>query len=537
LIQTVVVLCYLAAVLYIGVFAFRRPHAEGAEDFFLAGRSLGPFVFLMSLFGTNMTAFAILGSSGHAFQNGVVTFGLMASSSALVVSLSLFLLGPRLWWLGKRHGFITPVQLFRDRWETSHVGTAIFVVQAALLVPYIVIGVMGGGTALRAISGGLVPYWLGGLLVALVVMSYVFLGGMRGTAWVNTFQTLLYLGFGAVAMALIAARMGGFPAAVEALLASPSSAPLLTRERVAPAYFFSYTFVPLSSIAFPHIAIFCLTARKVAHFKRTVMLYPLCMLAVWLPAVLLGVLANRMDDVPAIRAKLEARQALQAGGQALAPEERQALRARAGGDDVLLRMLEHHAPAWLAGLLGAGVMAAVMASDSQILALSTMFTEDVFAHYGGRARFGEAAQVHTGRLFVIGITAVAYAIALQAPAAIFDLAVQYAFAGYSALSPLLWAAVFWKGSTKWGALAVTSWTALAVTAVAVFQALVPPPSGPPRAVLEAFGLELVTRTAAGTAVLGLLPVVPMVLVSALLMWAVSLLTRKPSQATLARYFD
>jgi Na+/proline symporter len=115
--------------------------------------------------------------------------------------------------------------------------------------------------------------------------------------------------------------------------------------------------------------------------------------------------------------------------------------------------------------------------------------------------------------------------------------VQYAFAGYSALSPLLWAAVFWKGSTKWGALAVTSWTALAVTAVAVFQALVPPPSGPPRAVLEAFGLELVTRTAAGTAVLGLLPVVPMVLVSALLMWAVSLLTRKPSQATLARYFD
>ncbi len=42
-------------------------------------------------------------------------------------------------------------------------------------------------------------------------------------------------------------------------------------------------------------------------------------------------------------------------------------------------------------------MAAVMATDSQILALSTMFTEDVFAHYGGKARFGEAAQVKTGR--------------------------------------------------------------------------------------------------------------------------------------------
>ena len=66
-----------------------------------------------------------------------------------------------MWALGKRHGFMTPVQMFRDRWECGHIGTVIFAVQAALLVPYIIIGVMGGGTALRAISGGLVPYWLG----------------------------------------------------------------------------------------------------------------------------------------------------------------------------------------------------------------------------------------------------------------------------------------------------------------------------------------------------------------------------------------
>ena len=61
------------------------------------------------------------------------------------------------------------------------------------------------------------------------------------------------------------------------MLASPSQAPLLTRERVSPLYFFSYTFIPLSSIAFPHIGIFCLTARKLSHFRRTVVLYPLCM--------------------------------------------------------------------------------------------------------------------------------------------------------------------------------------------------------------------------------------------------------------------
>ena len=91
MIPALVVFVYLAIVLYIGIFAFRaRGATPDAEDYFLAGRSLGPVVFLLSLFGTNMTAFSILGSSGHAFANGIVTFGLMASSSALVIPVCLF---------------------------------------------------------------------------------------------------------------------------------------------------------------------------------------------------------------------------------------------------------------------------------------------------------------------------------------------------------------------------------------------------------------------------------------------------------------
>jgi solute:Na+ symporter, SSS family len=538
LIPSLFVFAYLAVVLYIGIFAFRRStHRNEAEDFFLAGRSLGVFVFLLSLFGTNMTAFAILGSSGHAFANGIVTYGLMASSSALVVPLSLFLIGTRMWALGKRHGFMTPVQMFRDRWECGHIGTVIFAVQAALLVPYIIIGVMGGGATLRAISGGRIPYWLGGALVALVVMSYVFFGGMRGTAWVNAFQTILFLCFGAVALGVIGAGMGGFAKAVEELSASPATASLLTRERVSPLYFFSYTFIPLSSINFPHIIIFCLTARRMQHFRKTVVLYPVCMLAIWLPAVSLGVVANRAVEVPAIQAKLEARRTLSTPSAALTPEQRSELRAKAAGDDVLVRLLEHYAPLWLAGLLGAGIMAAVMASDSQILALSTMFTEDVFAFYEGKARFGEAAQVHTGRAFVVALTVIAYFIALRSPQSIFDLAVQYAFSGYAALMPLLVGALFWRRSTKWGALACALWAAAAVIAVAVFQAAVPAPA--PGAEVgwgTLFGQHVVSRTPGGTAVLGFLPVVPMTLVSALLMVVVSLLTRGPSEAAVGRYF-
>ena len=434
---------------------------------------------------------------------------------------------------------MTPVQMFRDRWECGHIGTVIFAVQAVLLVPYIVIAVMGGGTTLQAVSGGLVPFWLGGAVVSLVVMGYVFLGGMRGTAWVNTFQTVLFLMFGAIAVAVIGAGMGGFRQVVEAMLASPDTAPLLARTRVSPLYFFSYTFIPLSSIAFPHIGIFCLTARRLEHFRKTIVLYPICMIAIWLPSVFLGVVANHATDVPAINVKVEARAMLATEGATLQPEQRDRLRAQAGGDDVILRLLEGYAPLWLASLLGAAVMAAVMASDSQILALSTMFTEDVFAFYGGLERFGQAMQVRTGRLFVIVLTIAAYLIALGAPQSIFDIATQYAFAGYAALSPLLVAALFWKGSTKWGALAATVWTAAAVLAVAVLQAVVPaPPPGGATPILSIGSIDIVSRQVTGASVLGFLPVVPMTIVSALLMVVVSRWTAaaRPSAATLTKYF-
>lgn len=537
MIPAIIVFLYLATVLYIGIFAFKRSRADHeAEDYFLAGRSLGQVVFFLSLLGTNMTAFAILGSSGHAFANGIVTFGLMASSSALIIPLSLFFIGTRVWALGKKHGFMTSVQMFRDRWECSHIGTVIFAVQAALLVPYIIIGMMGGGTTLAAITGGRVPYWMGGAVVALVIMSYVFFGGMRGTSWVNAFQTALFLIFGLVALIVIGTGIGGFKGVVESLEASPATKSLLTLERTSPLFFVSYMFIPLSSIAFPHITIFCLTAKKMSQFKKTVLLYPICMVAIWLPAVFLGVAANKITEVPGIEQKLEARKQLMEG-PTLSAAQKDDLRRKSAGDDVLLVLLGAYAPAWLAGILAAGIMAVVMASDSQILALSTMFTEDIFAYYGGKEKFGEHLQVQTGRVFIIVLTIAAYLIALRAPETIFSLAVQYAFSGYSALMPLLVAALFWRGSTRWGALAATLWVAAAVIGVAIFQAVVPAPApGQMGWSWSVAGIEVLSRTPGGTAVFGFMPVVPMVIISTLLIIVVSSFTRKPGEETLARYF-
>src|ERR1700678_3576970 len=92
MIPVVVILGYLAVIAVIGSIAFTRSR-ENTEDFCLANRSIGPLVFFLSIFATNMTAFAILGSSGQAYRQGIGIYGLMAASSSFVIPLTIFFLG------------------------------------------------------------------------------------------------------------------------------------------------------------------------------------------------------------------------------------------------------------------------------------------------------------------------------------------------------------------------------------------------------------------------------------------------------------
>lgn len=510
MIPVIVVCCYLVIIAVIGSVAFRKTQAN-TEDFFLANRTVGSMVFFLSLFATNMTAFAILGSSGQAYRQGIGIYGLMASSSSLVIPLTIFFIGTKLWALGKKFGHQTQVAFFRDRWECSSIGTLIFILSVVMLVPYMIISIMGGGRVLADISDGHVVYPLGCAIVALVVTMNVFFGGMRGTVWVNIFQTLLFLLFGAVAVGVISHSLeGGFGDYMRKIAGNPKTSYLLTRARMPERYFWSYTFIPLSSIMFPHMAIMCFAARKVTAFKRTVVLYPLAIMAIWLPCIFLGVLGTQLE--PTLK----------------------------NPDGILLHLLTDHAPLWLAGILGAGIISAVMGSDThQVLAVSTMFTKDVFAYYGGKAKYGEKGSVLFARCFILAVTVIAYVIALNTPESIFELAVRFAFTGFASMAPVMIAALFWKRSTKYGALASTLWVAawllLTWFVHRYSDGLAPKPGQPAVVIFSALG-HFLERSTANVTVFGFLPVVPMVLGSAVVMVLFSLLTPPPSSATILKYF-
>ncbi len=481
-----VVLLYLAVVLGIG-FASHRVLRSTAEDYFLASRSLGATVLLLSIFGTHMTAFTILGASGEAHRGGIAVFALMASSSALVVPLVFFFIGTRLWWLGKRVGFITQVQFFRERYQSDGVGLALFVVLVSLLVPYVLIGVKGSGDVLWALTGGPaggIPHWVGSLLMCGVIFIYVVQGGMRSTAWANAFQTMVFMSVGAIAFLVIVREYGGLDAAMRTLGARPD---LLTIEKTPRQLgrMVSYLLIPLSAGVFPHLFANWLSARSARTFRPTIALYPICLVLVWVPSVVLGVIGN-IDFPPPLEGP------------------------------ILVHLILRHSGGLLAGLLAAGVFAVIMGSlDNQAFAAGTLFTQDVVRHYGFRDRLSERGQVFTGRLFVAVLLAVALFVSLATSRTIFDLGV-WSLSGFAALFPIVVAALYWRRSTGPGVFA-------SIATVAVLWTM--------------FFLDSLGSRGEYTAFdTGLLPVVFLFAGAVVSLVAVSLWTPPPPDNVLDRFF-
>ncbi|HQV32724.1 MAG TPA: sodium:solute symporter family protein [Calditrichia bacterium] len=479
-----IILLYLLTVLGIGWLSNRRFRGTG-EDYFLASRSIGPFVLLMSLFGTHMTAFSLLGASGEAYNRGIGVFGLMASSSAVVVPFLFFLIGVPLWKLGEKRRFLTQIQFFRERWDSQVLGFLLFLVIVALMIPYLLIGVMGGGITLFNITEGRVPEWVGGLLVCAVIFTYVSAGGVRGTAWVNTFQTLVFMVLGALTFGVVLNKLGGLQEAL-ATVARENPQLLVRGESFPIPKYMSYMLIPMSVAMFPHIFMHWLTAKSSRSFRVPMLWYPVCIAIVWLPSVLLGIMGTL--DFPGLNGP--------------------------AANSVLVKMVAAYAPGVLGGLLGAGVFAAIMSSlDSQTLAVGTMFTQDVMKGFLGK-NLSPEQEVWWGRGFVLAILSLIYLISLVADRSIFGLAV-WSFSGFSALLPVVVAALYWRRSTALGAILAVALTGVSWLYFFLTSAHIP-------------GYSVGSS--------GVMPVAVMLLLSTLGMIGGSLVSPAPSKSRLDKFF-
>jgi SSS family solute:Na+ symporter len=542
----IIIGAYLSLLLLLGLVS-NRLFKGTAADFFLASRGIGSFLLLMSLFGTTMTAFALVGSTGESFKRGVGVYGLMASWAGIVHSACFFLVGIKLWSWGKRFGYTTQIQFFRDRFESHNIGLVLFPILVGLVIPYLLIGVIGAGVTIEKVTAGALPglfpggegpgaakagalpFWAGSGLICAVVMIYVFFGGVRGTAWANAFQTVVFLGLGIVTFFVIADRLGGPTEATamvqsqnpeklrrsvreddpltryhqqvaiyEAKMAAGQSGPQLKSphrpQGIGHAQFLSYLFIPLSVGMFPHLFQHWLTAKSARSFKLAVVLHPILIMIVWVPCVLLGAWATSAVW----------------NGDPVVPY------GFTNANAVLALMVNKLTGPVLTGFLTAGILAAIMSSlDSQFLCIGSIFTNDIVDHYFGGGKLSDRAKVMSGRVFVIFIVALTYWLAQTRPGAVFTLGV-WCFTGFAGLFPVVLAAVYWRRVTKAGAYAGILTTA--ATWVYLF-------------VESGYGRH------GEFLVWGMMPVALIIACSAISLVVVSVLTPPPAAQTIQKFFD
>lgn len=498
----IIVVVYLGALLVLGWWSGRA--AKGtSEDFFVASHSLGPVVMLLSVFATTMTSFALIGSTSEAYRTGIGVYGMMASWSGLVHAGVFFLVGVPLWAFGKRHGYVTQVQYFRDRFESPGLGMLLFPILVALVVPYVLMGLLSAGSYLNQITkgnfpelfpstdGGL-PRWLGCGVVTLVVMTYIFIGGFRGAAWANVLQTLFFMSAALMTYTVIASKLGGFGAASERVLATHPER-MVRGEAIAPLHFFSYCFIPLSVGMFPHLFQQWLTARSARTFRLTVICHPVFIMVLWLPCVMIGVWATAavMPGTDKLVVPL-----------AHPPNSELAI------------MISKLVPPFLAGLVSAGILSAIISFDSQFMALGTMFANDVIFHHYGEERFNDKQKIMFARIFIVIVVILSYILSLYTPAKVFKLGV-WAFSGFSGLFPLVFASIYWRRVTRAGAFA--SVIACAIVWLILFRQ-------------GHYGAD------EEYLFLGMEPAAPVVAASTLALVVVSLFTKPPSAATLRKFY-
>lgn len=478
-------IAYIIAVMFVGYIGFRRSR-KTSEDFFVAGRSVGPILLLFSLGATNFSAFFFFGFAGAAYKFGFGYYGIMAIGTSLM-AVTFFLLGRRIWKVGKGFSLITPPELFGVRYESQPLRLTVLSVFVLFTLPYIATQAIGGGIALRTLTDGAISFEMGAVIVTIVIAAYLMLGGMRSDVLTDLLQGVMMVVVALAAVGFVSYGLGGFQEAnaaaydaVPALFSLPGGAGFFTIQ-IWISYILLWTFCdPL----FPQLFQRFYAARDERAIKFSMLAYPIITAMLFLAPVLIGVWGN--VSFPGLT-----------GSEV---------------DNILPMMLSEHAPTWAFGLVMAAGFAALMSTaDSQLLALSSMLTRDVCRLFW-KKKVTSALEIMTGRIIILGLALASLGIALSSFESIFSMLTKTTFTGLAILFPTTVAALYWKRSTAAGC----------ISSIVVGEAL--------------YALIYFELIPTGW-MMGFLPAIPLVLISTVVLVIASRITEKPDDLTVRRFFS
>ncbi len=494
------IVIYMASVIFIGVWCSKKAN-KSTDDYFLGGRTLGPWVSAMSAEASDMSGWLLMGLPGLAYWNGLASAGWTAIGLALGTYLNWLIVSKRLRRYSERVNAITIPDYFSNRF---HEEKPILLVIASLLIilfftPYAGSCLMACGKLFAALFD--LPYTAMVIVAALFVLVYTFLGGFLGESVSDFMQAIVMVIALIVVLTLGIAQAGGFTAVIENAKNIPGYWSLLTSATpTGEVTSGTALFGTPSNVA--GITIVSGLAWGLGYFG--------------MPQVLLRFMAIRSDKeltlarrVAQVWVMISLTAAIIIGivGRALYPI---AYTDNATAENIFILMTTSLLPALLAGLVCAGILAAsISSSDSYLLISASAISKNI---YKGilRKNASDKEVMWVTRGILIAITLFAMLVATGGNQVIFTI-VDFAWAGLGAtFGPLLLFTLFWKKTTYPAAIAGMVTGGLTVL---IWNFFISPLGG----------------------IFSIYELLPAFVLSSLVIFVVSLLTEEPSDEIKADY--
>lgn len=506
----IAMVCYMAVVIGIGIYFAKRSN-QSSEDYFLGGRSLGPWVTAMSAEASDMSGWLLMGLPGVAYWCGLSDAAWTSIGLALGTYINWLLVAKRLRRYSAVAGdAITLPDFFSNRFHEKK--KVIMTLSALFILIFFTVYASSCFVTCGKLFSTLFGASYQSMMIAgaLFVVIYTFLGGFLAESASDFMQAVVMIFALTVILITGTLAAGGLQAVVDNAknipgfftffgIASPSVDANGIQQVANGAPVFgeagSYGFLTIIStlswglgyFGMPQVLLRFMAIRKTDELVRARRIATVWVVISLAAAVLIGLMGRAMFPV------------------------HETLNTASGAENVFIVLSRHLLPPLLAGLVMAGILAAtISSSDSYLLIAASAVSLNIFK--GILKKDASDKQVMTmSRIILLLIAVAGVVIAMDENSVIFTI-VSFAWAGFGAVfGPIMLFSLFWKRTTQAGAVA-----GMVTGGVVVFL------------------WKLVLKPLGG--VFGIYELFPAFVLSCLVILVVSLLTPAPS-AQIQQEFD
>lgn len=207
IVSIIALVAYTVLMLYVGIGkAYDKEVVSTNRGYFIGGGT-GYFVLFFTTAATWFSTFIYMGAPGSFYTHGIGWIVIAVWNLTIMFLMGVF--GTRLWRMSKTNGYVTPGDLLGDYYQSPGLQKTISAGQFVFCFPYMMAQIAGVGLAVSILTDGIIPSSVGCIYAAVVIGIYVYFGGFKSQAWVDTMQGIMFTVILAATVVIMVTANGG----------------------------------------------------------------------------------------------------------------------------------------------------------------------------------------------------------------------------------------------------------------------------------------------------------------------------------------